>query len=208
MYHTLDLTSDVSIETVIDAILNRHGRIDVLINNAGQTIVGPTLKFSPNQFKDLLDINVVGTFRMIRSCLAKGANTQFIFNITSLNGILSLPNYALYSSSKFAQEALGIALSQELRHHEISVVNLTVGALESESNMKTTTRSLRDRIPLLDFIFPLTRPSTVGDTIAKLLRRTNPPSRVLIGRDTLIINTLQRILPMSFFEKIIGYLLK
>jgi NAD(P)-dependent dehydrogenase (short-subunit alcohol dehydrogenase family) len=134
-YISLDINSDTDSTNAINEIMRRESHIDVIINNAGITLAGPTLDYSPSDFKKILDTNVIGAFRLIKAAFSFPTKPQLVINITSLNGFLSFPNFGLYSASKFAMEALGLALRYELAS-STKVVNVAPGAIYAESSKK------------------------------------------------------------------------
>ena len=101
-------------------------------------------------------------------------------------------------------EALGLALRYELAP-STKVVNVAPGALRTETSKKMSHKSAREKIPLLNWLMPLTSPEDVAIVIDKLINAPSVPPRVLIGRDAHIINMMQKMLPFSFFDKIILY---
>jgi len=201
----MDITSDIECKSVIDSIMTKEKRIDVIINNAGITLSGPTLEFSVDDFKNILDINLIGAFRLIKAATAFPVNPGLVINITSLNGFLSFPNFGLYSASKFAMEALGLALRYELAP-STKVVNVAPGALREESVKKMGHKPARDKFFLLNWLMPLTSPEDVAIVIDKLINSSSVPPRVLIGRDAHIINILQKLLPIFIIDKIVTYI--
>jgi NAD(P)-dependent dehydrogenase (short-subunit alcohol dehydrogenase family) len=66
-YISLDINSDTDSTNAINEIMRRESHIDVIINNAGITLAGPTLDYSPSDFKKILDTNVIGAFRLIKA---------------------------------------------------------------------------------------------------------------------------------------------
>lgn len=203
----VDINSDDDCMNAIRTIATKEGRLDVIVNNAGITLAGPTLDFSSNDFKNIFDTNVIGPFRLIKAAYSYPIKPGLIINITSLNGFMSYPNFGLYSASKYAMEALGFALRYELSP-STKVVNLAPGALHSENSNKMPHKSARERISLLKWLMPLTFQEDIAIVIGKLISATSVPPRVLVGRDAQIINMLQRILPLAVFDKIIFYIWK
>lgn len=202
---SLNIISDADVDNLITKVIAREGRVDVLINNAGITLSGPTLNFSANEFKNIIDTNVIGPFRIIKKLVSIHHHSILIINITSLSGIFSLPNYGLYSASKFALEALGIALRYELYSKSIRVVNLTVGALDFPGKGVMQHKPVREKSYIMNFLMPLTSPEKVAKIVGCLISSKNPPTRVLIGRDAHIINALNKFIPMFILEKIVLY---
>ena len=203
----LDVTSDNGCKDVISKIIENEKRLDVIVNNAGITLSGPTLGFSVDDFKKILDTNVIGSFRLIKAACLLTSKPSLVINITSLNGFLSFPNFGLYSSSKFAMEALGLALRYELAP-TTKVVNVAIGALLSESSRKIPHKPAREKSLLLKWLLPLTSPEDVSVVIDKLIHASSVPPRVLIGRDAYIVNMMQKMMPFSFFDKVIFYIWK
>jgi NAD(P)-dependent dehydrogenase (short-subunit alcohol dehydrogenase family) len=201
----LDITSDTETKNAINEIMKKEKRIDVVINNAGITLTGPTLGFTAEDFKDILNTNIIGSFRLLKAVLAFPNKPKLIINITSLNGFLSLPNFGLYCASKFAMEGLGLALRYELAPL-IKVVNVAPGALIIQSAKKMPHKPAREKFPLLNLLMPLTLPEDVAKAIERLITASSVPPRVLVGRDAQIINLMQKILPFSLFDRIVFYI--
>jgi len=201
----LDVTSDFGCQDVISRIIKKEKRIDVIVNNAGITLSGPTLNFSVDDFKKILDTNVLGSFRLIKTAYLYTPKPNLVINITSLNGFLSFPNFGLYSASKFAMEALGLALRYELAP-TTKVVNVAIGALISDSSKKMPHKPVREKSLLLKWLLPLTDPNNVSIVLDKLINAPSLPARVLIGRDAHIINILQKLVPSYLIDKIIFYI--
>jgi len=201
----LNITSDTETKDAINEIIKKEKRIDIIINNAGITLTGPTLGFSAEDFKNILDTNLIGPFRLLKAALSLPNKPKLVINITSLNGFLSLPNFGLYCASKFAMEGLGLALRYELGPLT-KVVNVAPGALFMESAKKIPHKPAREKFPLLSWLMPLTFPEDVSVVIEKLINASSVPPRVLVGRDAYIINLMQKILPSSIFDRIVFYI--
>ncbi len=203
----LDFTSEAGSSKAISEIMLREKRIDVIINNAGMTLSGSTLGFSIDDFNNVLNTNLIGAFRLLKAAFSFPCKPSLIINITSLNGFFSFPNFGLYSASKFGMEALGLALRYELAP-ATKVVNVAPGALLSDSSKKMSHKPAREKSRLLNWLMPLTSPEDVAIVIDKLINASSVPPRVLIGRDAYIINAMQKLLPMTVFDKIVLYIWK
>lgn len=202
---TVDINSDDDCMNAIRTITAKEGRLDVIINNAGITLSGPTLDFSSSDFKGILDSNVIGPFRLFKAAYSQVIKPSLVINITSLSGIMSYPNFGIYSASKFAMEALGFALRHELSP-TTKVVNVAPGAIESETTKPMAHKPARERIPLLKLLMPLTRREDVAKVISKLIIASSVPPRVLIGKDAHIIHLLQKLLPLIVFDRLVSYI--
>lgn len=181
--------------------------VDLLINIAGVTRSGDSLSFSEDEFKTTLETNLIAPFRLIKGFYPyfkkKGGR---IVNITSLNGIISLPNFGIYSASKFALNALGNALFYELRKDDIFVTNIIPGAVIKDDNKGLSHKPAREKFIILKLLMPMITPMHVAETIVKIARVKKPPSEILLGNDTKILNFLRRYLPLRLWEKIMLYI--
>lgn len=197
-YVRLNVTSDKSCVNVVKNILNKERHIDILINCAGITPSGPTLNYSSKQFQDVLQVNTIGPFRLIKEvALNMKKEEGLIINITSLNGFLALPHSGIYSASKFALEALGLSLRNELYANNISVVNIAPGMFVGDENTKAAP------LNIFRLLFPFTKRTEVADRIIKVISERKYPPRVIIGTDAKIAYLLFKILPLSLFDGII-----
>src|SRR5256714_15019148 len=109
----LDVTSDESVAFVVREVLERSGRIDVLVNNAGVGIAGAAEESSIEQARALFETNVFGSIRMTRAVLPhmREQGRGRIINVSSVLGLLPAPFMALYAATKHAidgySESLG-----------------------------------------------------------------------------------------------------
>jgi len=113
----LDVCSDESVRACIDTVLQRAGRIDVLVSNAGYLLSGAVEEATIDEAKAQFETNFFGAFRVIKAVLptmrAQGAGR--VINVTSLAGVVPLPFWGFYNASKFALEGLTETLRYELR---------------------------------------------------------------------------------------------
>ena len=201
----LDVTSDGDCKRVVKKIITDQGGIDVLINNAGYTIVGPTDRFTTKAYLDILNTNTVGAFRLIREVLPhmRSKRSGRIINITSLNGLLALPNFGLYSSSKFALEALGQSLRYELNTYGIWVTNIEPGAIAKKDpagGKRLPHTPAREKFWIIKKLMPMITQEEVVKRIEGVIVNPTPPARVIIGRDAQITTFLQRFLPQRIWD--------
>lgn len=205
---SLDVTRDVDCQAATGHIMAAHGRLDILINNAALSLAGPTDQFTTQQFLDLLNVNLVGAFRLTREAVRvmKQQRSGRIINITSLNGLVALPNFGLYSASKFGLEALGSALRIELRSSNIWLTNIAPGAIRSDE--VSSPRSLphtpaREKFRLLRVALPMISTTDVVHAILKVVHSPAPPANLTLGRDARLAILLQRYLPNPIWNALI-----
>lgn len=120
----LDVRDDASVEACVGAVLHAAGRIDVLINNAGYSVVGAVEETSPGEAQALFDTNVFGILRMVRAVLPlmRGQGSGLIVNTSSVLGFLPAPFMGLYAATKHALEGLSESLDHEVRGFGVRVV--------------------------------------------------------------------------------------
>ena len=126
---TADVTDDRSVEQAIATVLDREGRLDIVVNNAGMGIAGPVESTSIDQAKGQFEVNFFGAFRVCRAVLPamRRQRSGYIINIGSIGGLLAIPYQSMYSASKFALEGLSEALRMEVRPFGIRVVIIEPG---------------------------------------------------------------------------------
>ncbi len=129
----LDVTHPDSVTLAVASTIRQFGRIDVLINNAGYTMLGALEEVSDEETWQVFDVNVFGALRMIRAVIPqmRKQGTGSILNISSIAGRLSTPVNGTYSATKFALEALSDALRLELEPFGIRVVVVEPGAIQT-----------------------------------------------------------------------------
>jgi len=119
----MDVRDEASVQRGIQTIIAQAGRIDVLVNSAGVTLLGATEETSIAEAQALFDTNLFGLLRTIHAVLPhmRGQRSGRIVNISSVLGFLPAPYMALYAASKHAVEGLSETLDHELRQFGIRV---------------------------------------------------------------------------------------
>ena len=121
---TCDVTDDASVAKLVDDVLAEAGRIDLLVNNAGMGLLGGAEESSTAQAQALFDVNVFGVLRVTNAVLPtmRRQGKGRIVNLSSVQGFIPAPYFALYSSTKHAVEGYSESLDHELRPFGIRVV--------------------------------------------------------------------------------------
>lgn len=132
--HVLDVTDDASMVTLVEDVIADHGRIDVLVNNAGYSVFGAVEDVPVDVARRQLEVNVLGLSRMSQLVLPhmRSAGSGRIINIASVAGRVSEPLGGWYHASKYAVEALSDAMRMELTPHGVKVAIIEPGAIRTE----------------------------------------------------------------------------
>lgn len=133
----LDVLSEASAEAAVQAILADAGRLDVIVHNAGHMVFGPAEAFSPEQYLQLYDVNVVGTQRVNRAALphlrAQGKGLLIWVGSSSTRG--GTPPYlAPYFAAKSAMDSVAVSYSTELSRWGIETTIMVPGAYTAGTN--------------------------------------------------------------------------
>ncbi len=129
----LDVTDQARIAAVLDDVLQRHGRIDVLVNNAGRTHVGAVEETTDAEMRSLFEVHFFGPAALIRAVLPhmRERRTGAIVQLSSIGGQLSFAGFSAYSATKFALEGLSEALADEVGGFGIKVLIVEPGAFRT-----------------------------------------------------------------------------
>lgn len=138
----LDVTDESSCVQAVQTIEAEHGAVEALINNAGQTLVGPFEETSLENIRRLFEVNLFGLARLCQLVLPGMRNQRrgTIVNLGSVAGLLTPPGGSAYSMTKYGLEALSDATRFEVRPFGVRVVLLEIGSVRTElmtSGMKT-----------------------------------------------------------------------
>ncbi|XP_030844476.1 retinol dehydrogenase 8 [Strongylocentrotus purpuratus] len=146
----LDVTVDDQDKSIFEFIMGKHGRVDVLVNNAGFGFFGPLEAMSMEKAKSMFDTNYFGTVRLIRAALPimKKQKSGRIVNISSILGHLAMPYMDVYNATKFAMEGLTESLLPQLKHFGISISTVQPGPVATKfaETMSTNSKAEDDNI--------------------------------------------------------------
>jgi NAD(P)-dependent dehydrogenase (short-subunit alcohol dehydrogenase family) len=133
---TCDVRNDTSVHSTIEDIATELGGIDVLINNAGEIVVGPLDAMERKDFQDALDIHFWAPFNVTFASLPYLYKSHFarVVNIASFGGKVAVPHLAPYCVSKFALVGLSDALRAELSSKNVSITTVAPGLLRTGSH--------------------------------------------------------------------------
>lgn len=176
----MDVTSDASVQTAVDAIAAQAGRIDALINNAGVMPVGVTEAYTLAQVQALFDVNVFGSVRTDRAVLPhmRKAKSGLIIHVTSLAGRAVFPFFGVYCASKFALEALAESYRYELSGFGVDSVIVEPGPYPS--NLLPVAPAPGDRARLDGYGETAKLPDQLKGGFDQMYKSPNPPRPQLV----------------------------
>jgi NADP-dependent 3-hydroxy acid dehydrogenase YdfG len=128
-----DVTAKEQVEQMVRAVLERWGRVDILVSNAGAYIQAPIVDLDPAEIQRSFDVNFFGGIYCIKAVLPKmlAQKKGHIVVVTSMDGKIGLPPDAPYVSAKFALTGFCEVLRQEVRASGISVTNVLPGRVDT-----------------------------------------------------------------------------
>jgi len=121
----LDVTDQTSIDSAITELLEKsNNQLDVVVNNAGMASMGISESFTPEQLRNLFEVNVFGVQRVIRATLPilRAKRSGLLVNVGSILGRVTIPFFGLYGASKYAVEAMTDSYRYELSQLGVDVV--------------------------------------------------------------------------------------
>ena len=173
--HTVDIVpTDVgeleAMRHLVEETVQRHGRLDVLVNNAGVNYRGELGSHTPEQLAQIVQVNLAAPILLSRLALphlvrARGA----IVNVASLAGRVPVVHEATYSATKFGLRAFSFALAEELREAGVRVSVVSPGPVDTGFIMDSI-----DEVP--DLVF--SQPMSTADEIAQLVIECAADGRV------------------------------
>lgn len=213
----LDITNAAERQGVVDAIVEEHGRVDGLVNNAGVALGGFLEQVEEDELRKVFDVNVFGTWALTRAVLPsmRAQRSGRIVMISSVSGIMALPGLGAYAGSKFALEGLSEAFRHELSLFGIDTYLVEPGAYRTDiwNRNRTVCRNADDPdSPWADWSERLDarfeaivnrnvrEPDEVVDLVCDLLSGPRRRLRHPIGPAT-TVRRLFKLLPWRLLER-------
>ena len=182
LYIHCDVGDKAQVDATVAAAIARHGRIDVLVNNAGNFKAAEFLDISESDFDAVLRVNLKGAFLMgqaVARAMARaapragapaGSERGAIVNMSSVNGVLTIPNIASYNVSKGGINQLTRVMALSLADHGIRVNAVAPGTIATELAAKAvlTSEAAKRRIMSRTPMRRLGEPAELADAVAYL----------------------------------------
>jgi 3-oxoacyl-[acyl-carrier protein] reductase len=162
-----DVRSASDLEAMVAATVERFGKLDILIVNAGVGAYGPILDLPAEHLEEMIEVNVKGAIYAVRAALPHllRSDRAELVMIASEAGRRGLPNEAVYCASKFAQVGLTRALDHELREQGVRCTNVCPGGVATDFAMG------RGRTPEMPALAGMMRPEDIAETVMFVLTR-------------------------------------
>ncbi|MFC4807665.1 SDR family NAD(P)-dependent oxidoreductase [Paenibacillus sp. GCM10023250] len=143
----LDVTNKAQIQSAVKEAVERFGRIDIVVNNAGYGLFGMLEEYTDEQIRRQFDVNVFGMLDVIRETLPvfKKQGSGHYVNLSSIFGVWAVPAFSLYAASKFAVEGFSEAMAAELAPFGIRTTIVEPGVFRTEFMGGSMQQS--DRLP-------------------------------------------------------------
>ncbi len=215
----LNVTDMKSISQCVRELIDKEGRIDVLINNAGRGMTGPVEETEIDQVKALYDTNYFGPVAMIQEVLPfmRDQKAGTIINVTSIAGYMGLPFRAHYSSVKSALSILTEGIRLEVKSFGVSVYSLAPGDFATDIasrrfNTEVSTDSVylktyQQQLELFDqHVDSAMNPIEVAKKIEKIITKKPKQIHFLVANklQRLSVFLLKKILTQSQYEKLLA----
>jgi NAD(P)-dependent dehydrogenase (short-subunit alcohol dehydrogenase family) len=205
--HVVDVAKEESVKNFASDVRERHGRVSLLINNAGVALLGDFQEVSLEDFRWLMEINFWGTVYGVKYFLPllKREPRAHIVNLSSVFGIIAPAGQAAYSASKFAVRGFTEALRHELEGSNIGVSCVHPGGIRTpiarHARLGAATPAAKREESIARFErLARTPPETAAARILRGVERRSP--RILIGADAYVIDTLQRLRPATYWRSL------
>jgi len=217
-YIQLDVRDRDAVKKAVDEVVEKEGRIDVLVNNAGMGIGGPLEFATEEEIRLQMDTNFMGLVHCVDAVLPhmRKQGGGKIIALSSIGGLMGLPFQGFYSASKFAVEGYCEALRLETKTFGIKVIVLRPGDFSTGftgSRKKVANEAALQAYPKYNTAIKKVehdengglKPIVLAKRISKIIRKKNPRHGYAVasfGQKLSIF--LKRVLPAKWFARILG----
>lgn len=211
----LDVTRTSDAEALVAIIEKQHGRLDVLVNNAGYGLYGAFEELTDEQFRAQMETNFFAAAGLMRAVLPgmRSRRSGIIANVTSILGRMTIPTGSAYTASKYALEAVTEAVRAEAAPFGISICAIEPGLIRTsfKDAMIKSSRiadpaspyAFLNRLVQTDYTSFSTSEEDCAKRVAAILSKKRPARRYRIGLDAKFYNTLIHLLPDRALDALI-----
>ncbi|RTQ94890.1 SDR family oxidoreductase [Lysinibacillus telephonicus] len=187
----LDVTDRSAVFDTVTKAFEHFGRLDIVINNAGNMVLGMIEEQSEEEARSQLETNFFGALWVCQAAMPylRKQRSGHIIQISSIGGVLSGPMSGVYSASKFALEGMSEALAQEAAHFGVKLTIVEPGGYWTNLYVKMKTSQPLDAYnPVKEELAKQhsegsvdSDPRLAAEAILKLVNSENPPLRLILG---------------------------
>lgn len=194
----LDINNDTQVEEAVKAGLDKFGRIDVLVNNAGYGLLGYFEEMSEDSIRRQFETNVFGTMKITHAILPvmRERENGFVVTVSSTSGIKAVAGSSVYSASKFALEGWAEGMNIDMKQFGIHFMLLEPGAFRTDFANENASMQIPDlhleayedaRENLAKVFRTMNgtqtgNPAKLAKGLIKVVNSENPPLRLLISK--------------------------
>jgi NAD(P)-dependent dehydrogenase (short-subunit alcohol dehydrogenase family) len=191
----VDITSDDRVKESISQMFHHFGQLDIVVNNAGYSLVGSMEELTDQEFRETIDVNLFGTVNVIRAAMPyfRSQQSGHFINISSNAGYIGFANAASYNAAKFAVVGISEALAEEARPFGIKVTVVAPG--QFRTSFMDSLSFAENKIPEYKLAeaekmwrsYSGTQkgdPQKLVQILLDLGARPDPPLHLLLGPDT------------------------
>lgn len=213
----LDVRDAQSIRAAVSEVIQKEGRLDILINNAGVGITGPLEEIPAEEIKNNFETNLFGPIEVMKAVLPQMRDQKngLIINVTSIAGYMGLPYRSVYSASKGALELITEGLRMEVKGFGVTISNIAPG------DFATNIAAGRYHAPLVkgspyevpygntlnmmnDHVDSGSNPTEMAEAVYAIIKDPNPKVHYKVGAFMQKFSiVLKRLLPDKVYEKLL-----
>ena len=203
--HVLNITDREAVHALPGRVLAVHAGIDILVNNAGVAAGGTFALLSEDHFDRVMAVNFHALVRMTRTFLPhlQTRDEALIVNLSSLFGLIALPEQSAYCASKFAVRGFSNALRFELANTDVAVCVVHPGGVATNIIRNATAPAgvprevIRKKRAATQKLLKMP-PERAAEIIVRGMEKKK--ARILVGRDAKLAALLERIFPVGYWE--------
>lgn len=210
----VDITKDNEVKSAIEKTVERFGKIDVVVNNAGYSLVGSMEEMTDAEFRQTMDVNLFAAVNVLRNAIPylRAQQSGHIINISSNAGYVGFANATSYNAAKFGLIGISEALFEELKPFNIKVTVVAPGQFRTNFMDSGSMQYVQNKIDVYGIeeaqkMWSNYSGQQIGDPeklvriLSQITEMEQPPKRLLLGPDTYELVTNQFQTTLEEFEQ-------
>lgn len=204
--HVVDVADKIAVKNFANAVVQQHGKVNMIFNNAGVSVTDLATRMSIEDFEWLMDINFWGVIHGTRAFLPLISEQAegHIINTSSIFGTIAVPSQSAYNASKFAVRGYTYALRQELADGHIGVSCVQPGGVKTNivkssrfvpsDNASPTKEEMEQQFQSMARLTS----EEAAEVILKGVKKNK--AQILVGTDAKIMALVERLFPTSYMK--------